>query len=75
MTVFANNCWRTDFADIQPAFHRLSALQQLTVPELTPEYRENRKVDNVLTRRAAIEKAERMLGSKAKVSLEDGLTS
>jgi len=42
-----------------------------SVSNPTPEDRENRKVNNVQTRRAAADKAEKILGSKAKVSLED----
>lgn len=40
---------------------------------LRPEHREARTVANVQRRRAATEKAEKMLGFKAKVSLEQGL--
>ena len=45
----------------------------LTGSSLQPEYREARKVGNVQRRRAAIDKAERMLGFRAAVSLEQGL--
>ena len=45
----------------------------LTGSSLQPEYRAPRQVANVQRRRAAVEKAERMLGFKARVSLEDGL--
>ena len=38
-----------------------------------PEYREARKVNNVRSRRSSIEKAEKLLGFQAKVSLEEGL--
>jgi UDP-glucose 4-epimerase len=40
---------------------------------LKPEYCEARKVNNVQTRRAAVAKAEKMLGFKAGVDLEAGL--
>lgn len=40
---------------------------------LTPEYHEPRKVNNVRARRATTDKAERMLGFKAAVDLELGL--
>lgn len=46
---------------------------QLTGSSLRPEHREARKVANVQRRRAAIEKAEKMLGFRAGVSLEQGL--
>jgi len=42
---------------------------------LKPEYREARKVNNVQARRATTEKAEKMLGFKARVDLETGLKS
>jgi UDP-glucose 4-epimerase len=48
-------------------------LLRLTGSSLQPEYRAPRQVANVQRRCAAVEKAERMLGFKAKVSLEDGL--
>jgi UDP-glucose 4-epimerase len=48
-------------------------LLRLTDSRLKPEYREARKVANVQARRAAVEKAEKMLGFRAKVTLEDGL--
>jgi UDP-glucose 4-epimerase len=48
-------------------------LLRLTGSSLKPEYREPRKVNNVQTRRSAIEKAEKMLQFKAGVSLEEGL--
>jgi UDP-glucose 4-epimerase len=38
-----------------------------------PEYREARKVNNVRSRRSSIEKAEKLLGFQAKVTLEEGL--
>ena len=46
---------------------------RLTESTLQPEYREARKVGNVQRRRASIEKAEKMLGFRASVPLEQGL--
>jgi UDP-glucose 4-epimerase len=40
---------------------------------LKPEYREARKVGNVQARRAAVEKAKKMLGFSSEVTLEQGL--
>jgi UDP-glucose 4-epimerase len=48
-------------------------LLQLTGSTLHPEHREPRRVANVQRRCAAVEKAERMLGFRATVSLQDGL--
>jgi len=48
-------------------------LLRLTGSSLQPEYRAPRQVANVQRRRAAVEKAERMLGFRAGISLEDGL--
>lgn len=48
-------------------------LLKVTGSSLKPEYHEARKVNNVQTRRAAVDKAERMLGFKANVDLEAGL--
>lgn len=48
-------------------------LLDLTGSSLRPEHREARKVANVKARRAAVGKAEEMLGFKATVSLEQGL--
>lgn len=48
-------------------------LLKVTGSSLRPEHREARKVGNVQRRRAATEKAERMLGFKAAISLEEGL--
>jgi UDP-glucose 4-epimerase len=48
-------------------------LLKLTGSSLQPEYREARRVGNVQRRRADIEKASRMLGFRAEVTLEDGL--
>ena len=45
----------------------------LTGSSIRPEHREARKVANVKTRRAAVGKAERMLGFKATVALQQGL--
>jgi UDP-glucose 4-epimerase len=49
------------------------ALLKVTGSKLQPEYHEARKVNNVQARRAATEKAERMLGFKAAIDLETGL--
>jgi UDP-glucose 4-epimerase len=46
---------------------------ELTGSSLQPEYREARKVANVQSRRAAVEKAKKMLGFEASVSLKEGL--
>ena len=48
-------------------------LLSLTGSSSQPEYREARAVANVQKRRAAVEKADRMLGFRATVSLEQGL--
>jgi UDP-glucose 4-epimerase len=48
-------------------------LLDLTGSSLRPEHREIRKVANVNARRAAVSKAEEMLGFKATVSLKQGL--
>ncbi len=48
-------------------------LLKVTGSHLKPEYCEARKVNNVQARRAAIEKAEKMLGFRAHVDLEAGL--
>ena len=48
-------------------------LLQLTGSSLRPERREARQVANVQARRAGIEKATRLLGFRAEVSLRDGL--
>jgi len=50
-------------------------LLQVTGSPLKPEYHEARKVNNVQARRAATEKAEKLLGFKARVDLETGLRS
>lgn len=46
---------------------------RLTGSCLRPEYREARKVANVQARKAAVDKAEKLLDFRAKVSLADGL--
>jgi UDP-glucose 4-epimerase len=48
-------------------------LLHLTGSSLRPEYRDARKVANVQTRRAGVEKAARQLGFRADVPLEEGL--
>jgi UDP-glucose 4-epimerase len=48
-------------------------LLRLANSPMRPEYREARKVANVQARRAATEKAARLLGFEANVSLADGL--
>jgi UDP-glucose 4-epimerase len=40
---------------------------------LQPEYHEARKVNNVQARRSSVEKAEKLIGFKARVDLESGL--
>jgi UDP-glucose 4-epimerase len=50
-------------------------LLRITGSSLKPQYREARKVNNVQTRRAAVDKAARLLGFRAQVKLEDGLRS
>jgi UDP-glucose 4-epimerase len=50
-------------------------LLRITGSSLKPQYREARKVNNVQARRAAIDKAARLLGFRAQVKLEDGLRS
>jgi nucleoside-diphosphate-sugar epimerase len=50
-------------------------LLRITGSSLKPEYREARKVNNVQARRAAVDKAARLLGFCAQVKLEDGLRS
>jgi UDP-glucose 4-epimerase len=59
---------------IQTDLNELCALLlRLTGSSLSPEHREARKVADVKARRAAVEKAEKMLGFRAKVSLQEGL--
>jgi UDP-glucose 4-epimerase len=48
-------------------------LLHLTGSSLQPEYRDARKVANVQSRRAAVEKAEHKLGFKTNVCLKEGL--
>ncbi len=48
-------------------------LLEINNSSLKPEYKETRKVNNVQTRRAAIEKAATMLNFNASVDLESGL--
>ncbi|MEP6754696.1 MAG: NAD-dependent epimerase/dehydratase family protein [Chthonomonadales bacterium] len=50
-------------------------LLEITGSHLKPEYHEARRVNNVQARRAATEKAERLLGFKARIDLETGLRS
>jgi UDP-glucose 4-epimerase len=50
-------------------------LLRISNSPLKPEYREARKVNNVQARRAAVDKAARLLGFRAQVKLEDGLRS
>jgi UDP-glucose 4-epimerase len=50
-------------------------LLKVTGSHLKPEYHEARKVNNVQARRAATDKAEKMLGFRAHVGLEAGLQS
>jgi nucleoside-diphosphate-sugar epimerase len=59
---------------IQTSLSQLCGLLlRLTGSKLQPEYREARSVGNVSIRRAAVEKAERLLGFRAMVPLEQGL--
>jgi UDP-glucose 4-epimerase len=48
-------------------------LLKITGSSLRPQHREARRVGNVQRRRAAVEKADKMLGFRATVSLEQGL--
>jgi UDP-glucose 4-epimerase len=48
-------------------------LLRITGSPMQPEYREARRVGNVQRRRAAVEKAEGVLGFKATMSVEEGL--
>jgi UDP-glucose 4-epimerase len=50
-----------------------AAVLQLTGSKLKPEYRAPRSVANVRSRKAATEKAEKMLGFRSAVSLQEGL--
>jgi UDP-glucose 4-epimerase len=59
---------------VQTSLNELcNLILKLTGSTLTPEYREARKVGNVERRRAATEKADKMLGFRASVTLEQGL--
>src|SRR5947209_4019890 len=59
---------------VQTSLNQLcAALLKLTGSKLKPEHRPARAVANVTRRQASIEKAERLLGFKAGVSLEQGL--
>jgi UDP-glucose 4-epimerase len=59
---------------IQTSLNELcKLLLSLTGSSLQPEYREARAVGNVQRRRAAVEKADKMLGFRATVSLEQAL--
>ncbi|MGE5322483.1 MAG: NAD-dependent epimerase/dehydratase family protein [Actinomycetota bacterium] len=59
---------------VQTTLNQLcAALLKLTGSSLKPEHRPARAVANVSRRRAAIEKAEQMLGFRAGTSLEQGL--
>jgi UDP-glucose 4-epimerase len=48
-------------------------LLKITGSNLEPEYHETRKVNNVRARRATTEKAEKMIGFRGSVPLEEGL--
>jgi len=59
---------------VQTSLRELCDLMlKLSNSSLKPEYREARKVGNVQARRAAVEKAQKMLGFTSQVALEDGL--
>ena len=59
---------------VQTSLNQLcAALLKLTGSKLRPEHRATRTVANVTRRQASIEKAERLLGFKAGISLEEGL--
>jgi len=59
---------------IQTSLNELcSLLLELTGSSLRPQYREARKVANVQSRRAGIEKAATLLDFRARVSLREGL--
>ena len=59
---------------IQTSLNELCALLlELMGSSLRPEYHEARKVANVQTRRAGIEKAASLINFRAKVSLREGL--
>ena len=50
-----------------------AAVLKATGSNLKPEHRESRKVNNVRARKAGIEKAQRMLGFRSSVGLDEGL--
>ena len=50
-----------------------TCLLELSGSSLKPEYRESRKLVDVRSRQAATQKAEKMLGFRSSVTLEDGL--
>ena len=59
---------------VQTSLNELCHLMlELSDSRMKPEYREARAVGNVQARRAAVEKAEKLLGFKSEVSLEEGL--
>jgi UDP-glucose 4-epimerase len=59
---------------IQTSLNELCRLMlNLSGSRLKPEYREARKVGNVQARRASVDKAEKMIGFKSDVSLQEGL--
>jgi UDP-glucose 4-epimerase len=59
---------------IQTSLEQLcGAIVRIAGSRAVPEYREARAVGNVQARRAAVDKAERLLDFTAKVSLEEGL--
>lgn len=59
---------------VQTSLEQLCNLMvRITKSRVVPEYREARAVANVQARRAAVDKAERMLDFVAKVGLEQGL--
>jgi UDP-glucose 4-epimerase len=59
---------------VQTSLNELcNLLLKMSDSDLRPEYRQARKATNVTARRAAVEKAERLLGFSAKVRLETGL--
>lgn len=59
---------------IQTSLNQLcTLLLQLSGSPLEPQYQEARKVANVKARRAAVEKAVKLLGFRAQVDLETGL--
>jgi UDP-glucose 4-epimerase len=59
----------------ETSLNELAALlSRIMGRDVAPEYGEERKVNSVSRRLASIEKAERLLGFRAQVSLEEGLT-